>query len=325
MKRTDSLTRRPYLLRVDSEGFIRPSARHSQPDLSILFLGGSTTECRFVDEEDRFPYLSAVHLEERTASHINSYNGGVSGSHTMHLIEALLVKGLPMRPQVAVLSENSNDLATQLHLGGYWTRQTGRALLFDARPQGEAERVTGRVLLRTFRDAVALHTYARVRSLLAPPADLGLDEFAEVRGRAQPFNRDDAVRSYSASLRTFVAICRAWRIQPVLMTQANRFTDHPDPVVRMPAMDLGLDYPAFKGHYDAFNDEIRHVSTEQRVLLIDLAREIPPEATYLYDAVHYNGAGSRLAAAAVARALQPIVLELAARRRSTSERIVRNP
>jgi hypothetical protein len=109
------------------------------------------------------------------------------------------------------------------------------------------------------------------------------------------------------------------------MTQANRFTDHPDPVVRMPAMDLGLDYPAFKGHYDAFNDEIRHVSTEQGVLLIDLAREIPPEATYLYDAVHYNGAGSRLAAAAVARALQPIVLELAARRRSTSERIVRNP
>jgi hypothetical protein len=323
MKQADSLVRKPYVLRVDANGFIRPSDRHTRPDLSILFLGGSTTECRYVDEEDRFPYLAALRLEERTGLRINSYNGGVSGSNTMHLIEALLAKGLALHPQVAVLSENVNDLATHIHFGDYWKSRTPRSLLFDARPSGEPERATPRVLLRTLKDAIAVHTYWHVRSLFERDAGGGADEFATVRGQASPLSRDDALQSFSASLRTFVLVCRAWSVRPVLMTQANRLTDRPDAIVRTmataSAADAGLDYPGFKHLYDAFNDAIRRVSGEEHVLLIDLAREVSPESRYLYDSVHYNGTGSHRAADVISQALEPIVVELAKRGSSHSD------
>ena len=47
---SDSLAQKPYVLRVDRQGFIMPSKIHDHPDLTIAFLGGSTTECIYVDE-----------------------------------------------------------------------------------------------------------------------------------------------------------------------------------------------------------------------------------------------------------------------------------
>ena len=54
---------KPYVLRVDRQGFIMPSKIHDHPDLTIAFLGGSTTECIYVDEDNRFPYLVGRLLE----------------------------------------------------------------------------------------------------------------------------------------------------------------------------------------------------------------------------------------------------------------------
>lgn len=58
MKISDSLVQKKYRLRVDENGFIMPSKIYDQPDMSIVFLGGSTTECLYMDEENRFPYLT---------------------------------------------------------------------------------------------------------------------------------------------------------------------------------------------------------------------------------------------------------------------------
>jgi hypothetical protein len=46
-----------YRLKIDGNGFIYPSKPHDSPDLSIVVLGGSTTESMFVDEDKRFPDL----------------------------------------------------------------------------------------------------------------------------------------------------------------------------------------------------------------------------------------------------------------------------
>jgi len=43
----DTLVPKDYLLRIDNDGFIIPSKKYSNPDISMVFLGGSTTECRF--------------------------------------------------------------------------------------------------------------------------------------------------------------------------------------------------------------------------------------------------------------------------------------
>ena len=53
-----------YILRTDKDGFIEPSIIHDDADMEIVFLGGSTTECLYVREENRFPYLTGRRLED---------------------------------------------------------------------------------------------------------------------------------------------------------------------------------------------------------------------------------------------------------------------
>ena len=52
-------------LKTDKNGFISDSLRIKEDDnlSDIIFLGGSTTECLFVDESNRFPLLVDVKLD----------------------------------------------------------------------------------------------------------------------------------------------------------------------------------------------------------------------------------------------------------------------
>ena len=42
-----------------------------------------------------------------------------------------------------------------------------------------------------------------------------------------------------------------------------------------------------------FNDETRSIGLEQKVLVIDLAHEMPKSSRYFYDFIHYNKEGSK--------------------------------
>ena len=46
---TDNVFTQTYKVDIDENGFIKPSRKYADPDLSIVFLGGSTTECMFME------------------------------------------------------------------------------------------------------------------------------------------------------------------------------------------------------------------------------------------------------------------------------------
>ena len=116
---TDHVFTKKYPLRIDRDGFIMPSRIYAPPDLSLVFLGGSTTECLFVDEQERFPYLVGTILGKETGKKINSYNAGMSGLNSLNCIDILINKVLPLNPRVVVFMENINDLSTLLYEGTY--------------------------------------------------------------------------------------------------------------------------------------------------------------------------------------------------------------
>ena len=116
---------------------------------------------------------------------------------------------------------------------------------------------------------------------------------------------------FKMNLNTFINICRARRITPVLMTQFNRYKADPDPKV-LKAMqgfesDAGIPVREFIELYAKFNQAIREVGKENGVLVIDLAALIPQDKQYMYDVVHLNTRGSQLAAQLISERLQPLV------------------
>jgi hypothetical protein len=258
----DNLEEKPYPFRIDADGFIMPSAVHERPDLKLVFLGGSTTECMFVDEESRYAHRAGVLLGERFGKKLNSYNGGRSGNNTMHMLTLLFNKVLALEPDVVVFMENANDVNIMLFSGSYWNVRSGRSLLVVEDP----DRERWRGLLRA-----AGHAF--VPALLDRFQRLGIggenaDEFWAQRGKKR-VDPDVDEQAYEANLITFVETTRARGIVPVLMTQFNRLAEVPDDVTRRSMeqfeRDWHLGYADYRALLARFNEIIRRVARERGV------------------------------------------------------------
>lgn len=294
----DSLEEKPYPFRTDADGFVMPSRVHAHPELTLVFLGGSTTECYWVDEASRFPYLAGKLLGERLEKRVNSLNSGVSGTNTLHMLFVLLAKVIPLRPDVVVLMENVNDVNMMLFTGSYWSPHKSRGVVQEEESRGRLVRLGDAI-----GESVFPGIKQRLEKVLSRQAN---DEFATWRNVKRV--RDDVdAREYEANLVTFVEACRMRGILPVLMTQANRLAETPDEVtarnMRSFERDWGMGYAAYKGCLDRFNEVVRRVARERGVLLVDLEARVPKQSRYLYDIVHLNTAGSELAASIIAEEL----------------------
>ncbi len=278
----DNLEVKPYPTRTDERAFMLPAAVHEDPDIVLAFLGGSTTECRFNEETARFPYRVGRILEEKTGRKVNSYNNGINSITSMNSFNIFVNKVLALDPDYAVLMHNINDLNILLYEGTYWNEHPLRSLIVD--PNNPK-----------FSDG-----------------KYETDEWADFRGKPVQVDSVAMMRQFSSSLRSFVGICRAWDVRPLLMTQASRFTVRPD--TRILGRGIveweknGIPYERMKGLYDAMNECIRQTAAAEGVPLVDLAASVPQEKEYLYDLVHLTDKGSLLVADLVADRLLPEVL-----------------
>ncbi len=315
---SDTLVRRDYLIRVDDNGFIMPSKVHEHPDLVLAFLGGSTTECIYDDENNRFPYLTGRLLQEKTGLKVNSYNAAKSGNNSLHSINVLLNKVVDLKPDLVVMMHNINDLSILLYEKTYWNKHLTRSPLVVKKP---GWKTVGKNLEETFRlarDLVIPNLYSVIYQLVHVESKFKNDEFKQVRGQKIEVHQDQLVHEFTLNLQTFINICRARGITPVLMTMPSRLKDDPNPLIArlMKGLEVqqGITYREFKGAFDRFNQTIREVGDENEVEVIDLAREIPPEKEYMSDVAHYTPAGSRLVAQKITEGLRPLVDSLEKRR-----------
>jgi len=300
---------RQVTIRADEQGFVVPSRVHDQPDLVLAFLGGSTTECRAVPEDQRFPYLVGRRLESMFHLKVNSYNAARSGNNTLHSLNILLHKVIPLEPDVVVMMHNVNDLITLLYEKTYWNRNPSRRVIVEVRPTLEGE-VRG--FFQVLRSYTIPNLYRALKELSqrAGGPDQDLDEFAHIRGKKVEIDQPYLIEEFTSNLLLFMDMCWTRGITPVLMTQANRFTDHLDSETwkEIEALEAqGISYENFRELYRGFNQVIRDQGAANQVLVVDLAREILPEQRFIHDPVHLTERGSKLAADIISRELEPVV------------------
>ena len=99
----------------------------TKPDLTLVFLGGSTVACIYVDEESRFPSLVGQLLSQQTGKKVTSYNSGVGGNNSLHSLDILLNKIIPLKPDVVVMMHNINDLVALIYDKTYWSNNPTRS------------------------------------------------------------------------------------------------------------------------------------------------------------------------------------------------------
>jgi lysophospholipase L1-like esterase len=273
------------MIHTDERGYIQPGRRFDSPDATIAFLGGSTTECSAVDEEQRFPALVSTLLEQR-GLRVNTLNAGLSGNNTQDALNVLLNHVVFDRPDAAVLMEAANDIAVIAGEGRYPRTESG---------PGSAVRW----LLQSASSRLSLLGAVRAWLTLS---DIRHADFQHRANLSRELGQLPTL-PFEQRLRAFARVCRAFDIEPVLMTQ--------------PAISIRTELtPAWVElkNQQRFNDVVRAIAAEEDAVLIDLARHVgeiegwDQPMRVFYDGIHVTDEGSRVYAEYIARRLRETVL-----------------
>ena len=276
-------------LRTDERGYLLPSRHFDDAQATVVFFGGSTTECAAVQEDLRFPVLVSDILA-RDGVKINTRNIARSGSNVHDVVNVLFNHAVSDRPDFAVLMEASNDIGT-LREGHEYAHSMGSAVSLKLVAKWVIQIMSSRI------DLAGL-----VRQSAMPEGLRPKDPSVDWRQTQAPAD-SGLVDLYRSRLKTFVHMCRDFHIEPVLMTQP--YSRH-----RTALTPSWLDETA----QDQFNDVIRQVGKSEGVLVIDLVahlrRDVPGWDTpnqIFYDAIHVTDRGSRVYADYIAAQLRPLL------------------
>jgi hypothetical protein len=282
-------------LRTDARSYILPSFQHKEPDATIAFLGGSTTECSAVQEDLRFPALVSKLLDQHGLK-VNTLNAAYAGNTLHDSLNVLLNHVVYDRPDIVVVMHASNDIGVLAAHGDYRSR-TGQSVSPTDLAKWSLQLASSKLYL------AGLLRHSATSSVIRP-SDPGSD------WRNDPsLGNSLSERMFRQRLKSFIHVALDFGIQPVLMTQpfsgsTNSLT--PRWVDRVAQ--------------DRFNTLIRQVGQEEGVAVIDLVRHLQGRVPQwnkpmeiFYDAIHVTDKGSIVYAQYIVDRVLPLVNQLAKR------------
>lgn len=288
-------------LRTDARSYILPSFQYGDPEATIAFLGGSTTECSAVRENLRFPALVSSLLRETHGYRVNTLNPARAGNTLHDSINVFFNHVVQDRPDIVILMHASNDIGVLSADGDYRSR-TGTPVTATDLGRWTLQIVSGDLYLAGLLRRALTSSVIRPSD---PQSDWRNDPSA---GRNIP----DAM--FRERLRTFIHMARDFGIQPVVMTQP--FSDATNA--------LTPNWTDEKAQ-NRFNTLIRDVAKAEEVPLIDLVKHLQESVPkwnkpmeIFYDAIHVTDKGSTVYANHIAEQLLPLVRAVARGRQSTA-------
>ena len=256
-------------IQVDEDRFLLPSyIKNGKEEKIITFLGGSTTECAWVKEELRFPYLTGKLLSEEWNTSIKILNTGVSAANLQDSLNLLLNKIIDYKPDIIVMMHAVNDAGILMELKDYKPISIHRPSLPNYLSQKS-------YLLGFLRHVRALYLVDKDRKdYIRNNIDIDYGKPTK-----------ETLDKFSLRLKIFIDICKDMESTPVLMTQpyvgtVGELTDEGKKTFLR-----GVNYIKY------FNEAIKEVALSKNCLLIDLEKEIKDKDLF-YDNIHYRDKGS---------------------------------
>jgi lysophospholipase L1-like esterase len=319
----------PSHFRVSELG-LRADALDPRDGYRILALGGSTTECVYLDHDEAWPErLQAMLNADGHGPRTWVGNGGKSGRNTRHHV--LAMRHLPLeawRINAVLVLAGVNDFASRLAEGDAYDPHALEHPAMARRLVGEAfQRVPGGYPGDPWYKGLALWKLLhRARERWETPATAA-DGGQDAQGDAYDVWRQHRVQAgelrvslpdlgpaldeFGRNLREVVSLARARGVRPILMTQPAMWRDDlPPALARLLWLGGVGDFMKRPGQpYYAvgalaegmrrYNDVVRQVCASERVECIELTT-LPQDTATFYDDVHFNEAGARAVAAIVA-------------------------
>lgn len=260
--------------------------------LSVITVGGSTTEGNFLGEQQTWSY----HLFNKLSDSFNFWgnNAGFAGHSTFGhnvLVRDYLLK---LKPKVILFLIGCNDIERDDLSLSDKSNMTGHYKDFFTYLSKKSElcNVVGNLVRH--RRAVQRQVTDRYFDLEARKNDTLLIPQQIIDNRVRDQQR--YLPAYEQRVESLVQQCRANNILPVLCTQPSLFGVGKDSITgtsletfRISDTTNGVLWWKIQ---EVYNDVVRQVAMTNNVVLIDLAQLIPKSSQYFYDHVHFNIEGS---------------------------------
>jgi lysophospholipase L1-like esterase len=319
--------RQRYEVQIDALPGVQPKALHTKNSLgfrgpeppadwaahlTVIAVGGSTTECYFLNDGTDWPAVLSRRLRPRFAK-LWVNNAGLNGHSTFGHQILLDDHVRKLHPDVVLFLVGINELGRD-QLSGF----DGHFLLDGPDQRGNADwRSIARKALNNSEVLNTLRVISRgIRTQKMHFRDNAYVRFNPRDTTSTPPGAVAARRrelrpklaAYARRLHRMLDTCQRAGIAPVLLTQPLLLGQGTDPLTgtdlakfRMWNGETGTLYWA---HLDAYNDVTRAVARQRGVPLIDLARRMPRSTAYFYDEMHYTERGAARVAEIVATDLE---------------------
>jgi lysophospholipase L1-like esterase len=274
--------------------------------LTVITIGGSTTECHFLSDSMTWPFLLGRELADSVPGcWLN--NAGLDGQSTFGHLVLLNDYVKKLRPNVVVFLAGINDVENS---GPSFHDKLYERGAFPDLPHwlfNNSELVNVGVNLWRAARARRFNNTTNTMMVLDSTRRLVLPDSVWMR---RIFAQTPYVMGYGRRLNELADSCLHWNIVPVFVTQPDLFGFGRD---SMTGVDLGM-YPVDSGvngrllwsMLQKYNEVVRSMCRERGLPIVDLARTMPKNSLYFYDMSHFTNAG----AAEVAGLMAPTLIRV---------------
>jgi lysophospholipase L1-like esterase len=278
--------------------------------LTIIAIGGSTTECTLISDGKTWCDLLAGKMKEKFGP-VWLGNAGLNGMSTYGHIISMEDYVTKIKPKVVLFLVGANDIGLRTYraqdLDHFkspvtgWLASSWEKLLNQSEVLGYAINFYRYSKAQSMGLVQPIFNFAESKQL-----DISPEKFQALLQK----HREKYLKGYEARLNKLIEIARAAGIEPVFITQPMVFGDLIDPLtgVNLAQAACGwADGQAMWKFLELYNDVMRNTCRQHHVQVIELAREMPKSTEFYYDTYHYTNAGCQRVAEIVYRDLSPFL------------------
>jgi len=282
--------------------------------LSVVTIGGSTTQCFFLSDDQTWTARFGQHLDQ-SFNNVWINNAGLDG-HSTHghlvLLEDFIV---PLHPKVAIFLIGANDVA-RTSLADWDAENVKSGIQFDS----------GKAFIKSlsaYSEVVSLflngyRSYTAYKAgLIHQQIDLTRQGYLDIpedeqKQYLQDNTKPEYLKGYEERVLKLVEICRKNGIEPVLVTQPLLVGFGTDDVTGVDLARIKAYGPRQTGKMywdtvEAYNNVTRKVAGDKDVTIVDLAKNMPKSSRYFYDFIHYTPQGAQVIADILDHSLCPLM------------------
>lgn len=280
--------------------------------LSIICVGGSTTEDSWLSDNKTWCSILSANLKN-DFNNIWLNNAGFSGhstfGHTI-LVNDYISK---LKPKVVLFLVGFNDIGREEFIEK--EEICFKGLYFDS-IKGFLKSIAN------YSDVFALflnfYRYEKARMLGVENGyiDLRKSESVELseefKNKIKNEHKEKYLKSYEIRLKKLIETTKRNNIRPVLITEPVLYGNAIDDITNVDLSKIKIkdgNGELFGEIMELYNDITRQVGRDQKVFVIDLAKEMPKSSKYYYDFIHFSNEGATKAAEIIYKYLKIFLAE----------------